>query len=233
MTDTRSSISSRPLTVVTVYKSGPYWWPDFVYRLRDAVQRHLSIPYRFVCISDIELRCDTMPLLYMPEMDNKTFAVWWKMQLWRPELDFTGPTLFIDLDTLIVDDFADVIEQCRGHAFLMAWDPWKGPAVSCSALMYWEGDHSDLWLRFAQDPKLWMQQYQIAEDRKYRGVQQAFVADHKLHDHIQNVLDSTERIDRIRKQPHGNYAAFLFCSGARKPWNNPHHPDVQKYWYNV
>lgn len=233
MTTIRSSTNSDPVTIVTVFKSGPWWWPEYVYRLKDAVERNLSVPHRFVCISDIELRCETLPLLPMPEIDNKTFGVWWKMQLWRPELGLTGRTMFIDIDTLIADDFADVLYQCQGHPFLMSHDPWKGSAVSCSALMYWEGDHSDLWHKFAQDTKKTIMQYQLAEDRKYRGVQQAFVADNKMHDYIQHVIDSSERIDRIRNRAHKEYAAFLFCSGNRKPWNNPQHPDVRRYWYGI
>ena len=234
MTITRSYTSFDPVNIVTVFKSGPWWWPEYVYRLKAAVARNLRCAYRFICISDIELDfCETRSLIPMPGADAKTFAVWWKIQMHRPEHGFTGPTMFIDLDTLIIDDFSDVLAACRGHPFLMSYDPWKGPPVSCSALMYWEGDHSDLWRQFTQDPTYWMQRYQLMENRKYRGVQQAFVADHKLHDHIQNVLDSTQRIDRIRKQPHDNYAAFLFCSGNRKPWNSPHHPDVQKYWYGI
>lgn len=231
MTNIKSSIAFKDLTIVTVFKSGPYWWPEYVYRLRDAVARNLTVPHRFVCLSDIELECDTVPLITMPNIDNKTFGVWWKMQLWRPENNLTGRTLFVDIDTLIVDDFVDVIQACRGHPFLMSHDPWKGPAVACSALMYWEGDHSDLWHTWCDDTKHIIQTYQTAQDRKLRGAQQAFVADHKMHDYIQNVLDSSERIDRIRNQPHRGYAAFLFCSGRRKPWLNPHHPDVQQHWF--
>lgn len=222
------------MTIVTVFKSGPYWWPDYVYRLRDAVARNLSVPHRFVCVSDIELQCDTVPLVGMPGLDNKTFAIWWKLQMHRADLGFTGRTLYIDLDMLIADDFADVLYGCQGHPFLMAYDPWKGPPVSCSALMYWEGDHSDIWDRFVSQPlQHWISQYQLAPDRKQRGVEQAFVADTKPHDYIQYVIDSACRIDRIRNKPHPGYAAFLFCSGRRKPWNNPQHPDVQKYWYGI
>lgn len=235
MTDTRSYISSDPITIVTVYKSGPFWWPEYVYRLRDAVKRHLSVPHRFVCISDIELPgCDTLPLIPMPEADAKTFVVWYKLQLHRPENGLTGRTMFIDLDTLIADDFADVLAGCQGHPFLMSHDPWKGAPVSCSALMYWEGDHSDIWQRFQSQPlRHWVDLYQLAPDRKQRGVEQAFVADTKMHDYIQYVIDSSIRIDRIRNRPHKNFAAFLFCSGNRKPWNSPQHPDVQRCWYGI
>lgn len=232
MITTKSSTSSDDLTIVTVFKSGSNWWPEYVYRLRDQVDRNLSVPYRFVCISDIEIKSmDTLPLIPDPRIDNKTFSLWWKMQLWRPENQLTGRTLFMDLDTLIVDDFVDIVESCRGHPFLMSHDPWKGPDVACSALMYWEGDHSDLWQKWSQDARNIIQTYQTAPGRKTRGVQQAFVTDNKLHDYIQYVMDSSQRIDRIRRRPHEGYAALLMCSGRRKPWMMPEHPDVRKYWF--
>jgi hypothetical protein len=235
MTTIRSYTNSEPLTIVTVFKSGPYWWPEYVYRLKQAVERNLSCRHRFVCISDIELDfCDTLPLIPMSGADAKTFAVWWKIQMHRPEHGLTGPTMYIDLDTLVIDDFADIVGACRGHPFLMTYDPWKGPPVSCSALMYWQGDHSDIWQRFSSEPlRHWIDQYQLAPDRKQRGVEQAFVADTKPHDYIQNMIDSAERIDRIRNKANPGYAAFLFCSGNRKPWNNPQHPDVRRHWFGI
>jgi len=235
MTTIRSYSSFDAVNIVTVFKSGPYWWPEYVYRLKAAVERNLQCAHRFICISDIELDfCETRPLIPMPGADAKTFAVWWKIQMHRPEHGLTGPTMFIDLDTLVIDDFSDILSACRGHPFLMTYDPWKGPPVSCSALMYWEGDHSDIWQRFASQPlRHWIDQYQLAPDRKQRGVEQAFVADTKPHDYIQNVIDSSERIDRIRNKANPGYAAFLFCSGNRKPWNNLHHPDVQRHWFGI
>jgi hypothetical protein len=231
MISTRSSSSSEPLiTIVTVLKSAPGWQPECVYRMRDAVARHLSLPHRFVCITDADLDCDTLPLL--PLENPKAWGIWSKIQLYRPDLGLTGPCLYIDLDMLIIDDFADIVIQCLGHQFLMSRDPWR-PEVSCSALMYWEGDHSDLWDTFLSEPlEHWMQQYQDDPDRKIRGVEQAWVADHKPHELLQDVLDSTVRTDRIYKRRYKGTAAILFCSGNRKPWNPlmRHHPDVIHYW---
>jgi beta-1,4-mannosyl-glycoprotein beta-1,4-N-acetylglucosaminyltransferase len=228
----KSSISSKPaITIVTVLKSGPEWQPEYVYRLRDAVARNLSIPHRFVCISDVDLDCETLPLLPLDPAVPGAWGVWYKTQMFRPANGLWGPCLYIDLDTLIRDDFADILAQCTGYRFLMSECPFRG-RVRCSALMYWEGDHSDIWYRFqSRELQHWVDVYQHAPDADQRGVEQAFVADTKRQpDFIQDVLDSTMRIDRLRKGPTESSAAILFCSGRRKPWHQLEHPDVRRYW---
>lgn len=219
------------LTIVTVFKKNPGWEEEYVYRLKQGIERHLSIPFRFVCISDVELECDTLPLQPIDNIKRR-WAIWYKMQLWRPEFELTGKTLFIDLDMLILDDFADIINQIKGNNFLMSNDPWRGD-ISCSALMYWEGDHSDLWKTFDSQPMShWVEEFQEASNRRQIGIQQAFVAAHKEHKLIQNIIKDPKRTDRVKKGAHTEKAAILFCSGNRKPWNPLmlKHPDVKKYW---
>ena len=234
MTNTRSySSSDVRVTIVTVFVEGKNWHPECVYRMRDMLARTLSIPYRFVCITDCRLPgIDTLPLRRY-RTTCEFWNLWYKPQMFRPEFGLTGPCFYLDLDMLIVSDFADIIYQCRGHSFLMSTDPWKDD-ISCSAMMYWEGDHSDIWQRFRSRPlRYWVDKYQRAPDRQQRGVEQAFVSDHKPHELIQHVIDSTIRTDRIRKQPNTSSASILFCSGARKPWHPvmlERHPDVRTYW---
>ena len=229
---TRSSINSDPvITIVTVLKSGPGWLPEYVYRLRDAVARHLSLPYRFVCISDTELDCETLPLLPLDPAVPDAWGLWSKVQIFRPANQLWGPCLYMDLDTLVMDDFADIVAQCIGYRFLMSECPFRG-RVRCSALMYWEGDHSDIWHRFqSRELQHWLDFYQNAPDSAQRGVEQAFVADTKGQpEFIQDVLDSALRIDRLRKGPTDQAIALAFCSGRRKPWHQLEHPDVRRYW---
>jgi len=233
-------MSSDILTIATVFKQNPAvfkntpaWKPEYVYRLREAIQRNLSIPFRFVCVSDVELDCETFPLDVTGEIGR--WGVWYKMQLWRPEFGLTGRTMYIDLDTLIVDDFSDIVKQCQGHNFLMSNDPWRGD-ISCSAVMYWEGDHSDLWETFSSMPMThWVETFQEAPNRRDVGVQQAFVAAHKKHKLIQHVIKNPNRTTRIGKPKKGPYkgpAALIYCSGNRKPWHPLmlEHPDVKKHW---
>lgn len=235
MTDIKSSTDSDDvITIVTLLKVNESrgWVPSVVRRMLNAIARHLSVPFRFVCITDADLEfCETLPLIDIIGNRTDCWKSWQKVQMHRPEHGFTGRTLYIDLDMLILKDFADMLEQFRGHSFLMSTCPWRGD-ISCSAIMYWEGDHSDIWERFASQPfDHWIEVYNRAPDHNRIGVEQAFVAGSKEHGIIQDVLDdSTIYTDRIRKTRHDQGATILFCSGNRKPWNQLHHPDVVNHW---
>lgn len=232
MTTIRSSTNSNDiLTIVTLLKVAESWTPSVVRRMLNAITRNLSIPFRFVCITDADLEfCETLPLIDIVGEHKNCWHSWQKVQIHRPEHQLTGRTLFIDLDMLIAGDFADLIEGCRGHSFLMSSDPWRGD-ISCSAIMYWEGDHSDIWQRFCSQPfEHWIEVYNRADNHNVVGVEQAFVADSKTHGIIQDVIDSTIRTDRITKGRNNNDAAILFCSGNRKPWRSLYHPDVINHW---
>lgn len=83
------------LTVACVLRSGGDFDATYVYRLRRMVARHLPLPHRFVCLSDVDVPCERIPLKY-------TWPGWWaKMELFRPDIE-AKRMLALDLDTLVV-----------------------------------------------------------------------------------------------------------------------------------
>lgn len=94
--------SSEPLTVVCL-KWGEKYGTDYVNKLSAMVRRNLTLPYRFVCMTDNPrgLNCETAPLI-------RDLAGWWgKITLFSHTLP--GRLLFFDLDTVItgnIDGFA-------------------------------------------------------------------------------------------------------------------------------
>ncbi len=83
------------LTVLCVLRSGGIYVAEWVRKLRDGVARNLNIPHRFVCLSDVPVQCERIPLLH-------DWPGWWsKIELFRPGV-ITGPTLYLDLDTVVV-----------------------------------------------------------------------------------------------------------------------------------
>lgn len=82
------------LTVLCVLRSGGGYDAEWVRKLRDGVARNLTIPYRFVCLSDVEVPCERIPL-------EHDWPGWWsKIEIFRKWV-ITGPTLYLDLDTVI------------------------------------------------------------------------------------------------------------------------------------
>ena len=214
---------------MSVFKSGPRWLPDYVYRLRDAVARNLDRPYRFVCLSDMQLEVETLPLL--PISNVKALPYWYKVQMFRPDLELHGPNLYIDLDTIVKGPLDPILDDCWQHDFLMSTCPWKGN-ISCSALMFWRGDRGHIWRTWCSESvQHWLNLYQVPKQIKRYG-DQGFIGDHVDHKLMQQVIREPERIDRVRATAAPEKACILFCSGRRKPWDTPWNPDVQRYWSN-
>jgi 2-polyprenyl-3-methyl-5-hydroxy-6-metoxy-1,4-benzoquinol methylase len=83
---------SAPLTVACVLKSGGCYTGQYVETMRNMVARNLTLPHRFVCLTDMGA---------MPGSEKLQHGMpgWWsKLELFRLE----GPVLYFDLDTVIV-----------------------------------------------------------------------------------------------------------------------------------
>jgi hypothetical protein len=96
-------------------KWGTAYGPEYVNRLYAGVRRHLSLPFRFVCLTD-DAR-DLHPLvqaLPLPEVVVKARngdLRWRKLGVLQENLfGLTGPALFLDLDTVVVGDLAPLFE---------------------------------------------------------------------------------------------------------------------------
>ena len=127
------------INVYCVYWGDKYS-PDYVPRLRDAVDKHLTIPHEFRCITDFEfwdVDCVAPPCDY---------PGWWqKIGLFKPNALPFVPSLYLDLDLAIVDSldpFAYWIEDAlNNHGFdtLLCPENWaqSGHGGCQSSLMAW------------------------------------------------------------------------------------------------
>lgn len=146
------------LTVACVLRFGGDYDVDYVERLKAGVEKHLSIPHRFVCLSDGPVPCERVPML-------RDWPGWWsKLELFEV---FTGPTLYFDLDTVIVGSIDDIADY--PHEFSMLSD-FGRPSSCASGVMAWNGDWSHIALEFSlerieefQTPDRWGDQSWIAE----------------------------------------------------------------------
>lgn len=79
---------------------------------------------------------------------------WWsKMELFGPDVE-PRPTLFLDLDTVLVGDCTELIASLRGVPFAILRDVYRGrtdPRAMQSSVMYWERDMRWLFDGFAKE----------------------------------------------------------------------------------
>ena len=101
---------------VVCIKYGRYYAPFYVNRLFAGVKRHLSRPFRFVCVTNdpegIRPEVECVPFAEDPGVPGRKWPnIFSKLTLFKDGFaDLEGPTLYLDLDVLItgpLDRFFD------------------------------------------------------------------------------------------------------------------------------
>jgi hypothetical protein len=148
---------------------------EYVTRLEAMVAKHLDRPYRFVCLTDrpwlVPAHLESIPMVW-----DRTQPGWWaKVRLFDPSLKLTGRVLYLDLDTLIVDDLTPIVEYPADFALVPhagTFNGREGRAVVKrfnSSVMTWQaGAQSALWSQWspAVAARLWGDQDWIGEQAR-------------------------------------------------------------------
>jgi hypothetical protein len=194
---------------------------SWVEKLQCGVQRNLTLPHRFVCFSDCDVPCERVELL------DGDHGFWSKLQLFRPGI-LSGPTLFLDLDTVVCGDLDEVIGRLKNQKFVMWIEADKN--IHSSAFMYWEGDHSYLWNLYQSQclshwqslygsPPLYGDQAIISEHTDH-----TVLTDHCPADwfHIASRKDAGLDLDAVK--------ILMFRKVSQKPSTMGDHLLVQRHW---
>lgn len=153
------------LTFACVLRSGSIYNADWVRRLRDGVARHLSLPHRFVCLSDVDVPCERIAL-------KTNWPGWWsKIELFSGDL--TGPVFYCDLDSIPVGNLDEIASY--PHRFTAAHDFYHGGL--CSTAMAWNGDYRFIYDAFARRPERIARHYDNLLHVEKRIGDQAFIED--------------------------------------------------------
>ncbi len=137
-------------TIACVLRSGGRYSADWVARLKRGIERHTTVPHRFVCLTDVDVPdVETIALV-------ESWPGWWsKIELFRPGL-LTRQTLYLDLDVVIVGDIAPLLRAC--DAFTMVHERGTSNYFN-SSVMAWNGDMSFLHNAFRADALQHMHRY--------------------------------------------------------------------------
>jgi hypothetical protein len=211
------------LNVVCLLRQGGKVGYDasWVAKLQRAVERNLTIPHRFVCFSDCDVPCERIELL------PGDSGFWSKMQLFRPGV-LTGPTLFLDLDTVICSNLDEMVQRLHNQKFVMWVEADKN--IHSSALMYWHGDHRYLWDLYQSRP---LSHWQALYGAPPLYGDQAIVSEHTVHTvltdhcpkswfHIASRNDEYQDLNAVKM--------LMFRKVSQKPSTMGHHPLVQQHW---
>lgn len=157
-------------TVICVLKSGGIYTPEWVAKLQAGVSRNLTGPHRFVCLSDVEVPCERIPL------ENDWPGWWSKIELFRVGV-ITERTVYLDLDTVITGPIDDLFHIPSAFAML---ENFSNPGMVGSGVMWFNGKAPpNLYEKFARQPDAYIAHYQRnagKENGSYLG-DQAYIWD--------------------------------------------------------
>jgi hypothetical protein len=115
---------------------GDKYKPEYVQRLKRAVERNLHVPHRFICLSDVKIDgVDCIPVF------AKKWDGWWqKVSLFMPGLFPSGSrVLYFDLDVIITGDITILARQWfpQPIAMIFNFGPNRGHCAHNSSVMMW------------------------------------------------------------------------------------------------
>lgn len=202
-------------TIACVLRSGGAYTPEWVWALKRGLARHAP-PHTFVCLTDTPAALGpwAVPLRH-------PWPGWWaKLALFEPGL-FTGPVLYLDLDTLVVGDLADLCSYAGPLALL---SDFYRPACAQSGVMAWTpGDvTAATWEAWFRSPKAHM--------RRYRGDGEWLHAYTDRPDRIQDLFPGQVVSYKVHASGGPPTGARLVCGHGRPKWNEPRAGWAHRHW---
>ncbi len=154
---------------IVCIKYGRYYSPVYVNRLYAGVRRHLLRPFRFVCVTNdpagIRPEVECVPFMENQNVPGRKWPnIFSKLTLFKDGFaDLEGPTLYLDLDTIIMgplDRFFDYRpgEFCIIHNWIEFYKRIfrKAPQIGNSSCFRFEAGASnavyEFFLREKDDP---------------------------------------------------------------------------------
>lgn len=133
------------LVIACVLKTGNYFDERYVINLKAMLERNLTVPFDFVCLTDFSRidGCDIIPL-----KNYNLFSWWSKLELFRKGL-FKGVerVIYFDLDTIILSNIDDIVNLEKPFYGLRPWNKANfSKGNLASGIMSWKpGDYHFLY----------------------------------------------------------------------------------------
>ena len=134
---------------------GDKYSPDYVQRLYNMAQRNLTVPHKFIVFTDHV----KMHKMVAGDIEIRQFAMhdlqgWWnKMQLFSPDSELYGTTLYTDLDVVITGNIDRFVEYKPDADFVGMNDFNPQSGQYNSSVMRFDSFKvcEKLWIPFMQD----------------------------------------------------------------------------------
>lgn len=151
------------MDIVCVLKAGGEFKTEHVAALAESIHRH-NPAASIRCLTDAQLDIDGVEAVPL----QHSWPKWWsKIELFRPGV-CKGPTLYLDLDTVVVGQI-----ELEINRFTMLADVYRRGDFG-SGVMAWQQTPEHIYHKFLKAPAKYMAAYRT----RNRWGDQAFIRDH-------------------------------------------------------
>lgn len=203
------------LTVVTI-QWGKRYTAEHVYRVQRMAEKHLTIPHRFIAITDQPMECETRPLYPDPKVITRPGQPnnWRKLGILADQT-IPHPLLFLDLDILIRQNIDHLITDDPFKILKGRCAPYNSSVFLLNSMNY-----SYLWTEF--DPINTPAKCAVINGKKARGSDQIVMSRYILNAPVWTQHDGIFSYGDIRMRPElYDRAAIIQFAGGIKPWKCP------------
>lgn len=156
-----------PVNIICM-KWGTKYSANYVNKLHSMVKRHLTRPFRFVCLTDdnagLDVGIESFPLVDLNIPDGPERG-WDKLTTFdSPLYDLTGQALFLDLDVVIVDNIDCFFDHDADFPIIKDWVK-KDVTGNSSVYRFTVNAHPDILENFRKNYKQIMQE--VRNEQEY------------------------------------------------------------------
>lgn len=155
------NLNSQKATILCV-RFGHKYSVSYVEKLRNMIQRHTTVPYQLICLTDDPTPIEGVQLIVQP---NAGYSKgWWhKVHMFDPSLPLAGRVLYMDLDVVICNSI-DKLIQIQGNVFMGIRDfnrkfhrDWK--YLNSSVMSWMHGSQAHIYQQFKNNPQVAMRMH--------------------------------------------------------------------------
>lgn len=168
--------TNEKITIACVLKTGgKVYNSTYVNNLAAGVKRNITIPYEFVCLTDIPTNYSTIDRNVVHRVIPliNSFPNWWsKIELFRENIFTTNTVVYFDLDTLIIGNIDYLQSFNENFGALLDFNAFNTPNLLSktsigSGVMCWSNNYpTKLYNIFIQDSKKYMD-YMSGGDQQF------------------------------------------------------------------
>ncbi len=149
-------------TNIVCMKWGTKYGPEYVNILFHMVQRNITLPFRFICMTDTSERIEEgIEVVPLPEFADpapeylRYCKAWRKLSLFDESLyDLQGKVLFLDLDIVITDNIDCFFEYSNTLSIIENWSQPNRLIGQASVICFEIGKHTQLLEKYQTQQEL-------------------------------------------------------------------------------